>query len=270
MQSNKLVTILVPNYKTPEITKICLRLLRKHTDFSLADVVIDNGSEDFSIAYLKSLRWITLLQRAPAKDDTVALSHSRALDLALDMVKTPYVISIHTDTFVKDKSWLDVLLKPFESDPQVAGVGSWKLESKSKIRVLGIQIEGWWKKKLSDYFGYKGYRQDRFDPSKRYLRSHCAVYKTEVIKKLNTSFSDESQTAGSVMHRKMVDAGYKMVFLKSAELGQFVDHINHATMILNPSLGTGKKNLKEGRVKIKKILRGIDANAILANDQLDE
>lgn len=28
----KEVPILVPNYRTPEITKICMRLLRKHTD----------------------------------------------------------------------------------------------------------------------------------------------------------------------------------------------------------------------------------------------
>ena len=26
------VTLLIPNYKTPELTRLCLRLVRKHTD----------------------------------------------------------------------------------------------------------------------------------------------------------------------------------------------------------------------------------------------
>lgn len=116
MAKEKKVTILVPNYKTPEITKICLRLLRKFTDFSQVEVVvIDNNSQDASLTYLRGLSWIKLVERQPAPDDTVPLSHSRALDLALAEVKTPFVLSIHTDTFVKRSDWLDVLLKPFDN-----------------------------------------------------------------------------------------------------------------------------------------------------------
>ena len=50
--TEKRVTILVPNYKTLLITQICLRLLRKHTDPNIADViVIDNDSQDTSTEY---------------------------------------------------------------------------------------------------------------------------------------------------------------------------------------------------------------------------
>jgi len=46
----KLVTILIPNYKTPELTKLCLRLIRKHTDSDKIHViVIENDSNDSSI-----------------------------------------------------------------------------------------------------------------------------------------------------------------------------------------------------------------------------
>jgi glycosyltransferase involved in cell wall biosynthesis len=60
--TKKLVTILVPNYKTPEITKICMRLLRKHTNFNMVDIIaIDNHSQDESLIYLKALsRRVTL------------------------------------------------------------------------------------------------------------------------------------------------------------------------------------------------------------------
>lgn len=268
--STKLVTILVPNFKTPEITKICMRLLRKYTDFSKVEVIaIDNHSADASLDYLRSLSWVKLIERAPETDDTVPLSHSRALDLALAQVNTPYVLSIHTDTFVKRDDWLEVLLKPFASNPKLAGVGSWKLESKNALQRFGIRFEQIWKKAFHDWFGYQGYNANRLDESQYYLRSHCAMYRTEVIRALNTHFSDGNITAGRRMHEKMVEAGYDMLFLESAELGQYVDHLNHATLIFNPQLGTSAKNMKEGAKRIKKKMRGIDATAILADASLD-
>jgi len=34
-----LLTILIPHYKTLEITKLCLRLLRKNTDLNMAQLM---------------------------------------------------------------------------------------------------------------------------------------------------------------------------------------------------------------------------------------
>ena len=81
--------------------------------------------------------------------------------------------------------------------------------------------------------GRKAYRAERFDDSLHYLRSHCAMYRTDVIRSLNTGFVDGNSVAGSVMHHKMVTAGYRMLFLESEHLGQYVAHVNHATMVLN-------------------------------------
>lgn len=105
--SQKQVTILIPNYKTPDITKICPRLIRQHTDFNRAEViVIDNNSNDASLAYLKSLSWVRLIERKGIEGKSGLLSHSRAMDIALEKVTTPYVLCIHTDTFIKKSDWL--------------------------------------------------------------------------------------------------------------------------------------------------------------------
>jgi len=125
------VTILIPNYKTLELTKLCLRLIRKNTDPTLARViVIDNDSADESLSYLRTLTWIELIERQQISHESPSLSHSRALDLALERVTTPYVLSIHTDTLVRNKEWLPFLLNEITSDARIAGVGSWKLEAK--------------------------------------------------------------------------------------------------------------------------------------------
>lgn len=269
--SAKLVTILIPNFKTPEITKICMRLIRQNTDFNQVEViVIDNNSADSSTEYLRTLTWIKLIERQPPPEEPGPLAHSRALDLALEKVKTPYVLSIHTDTFVKRADWIDILLAPFKYDTNVAGVGSWKLESKSSLQIFGYRFENAWKYTMALFTDYKGYNPDRLNVKARYLRSHCAMYRTDIIKAVHTSFSDGEHTAGKIMHKKIVDAGYKMLFLPTEELGQYVDHINHATMILNPQPHSRKKLFIAGNKRIKKIFRGIDANSILDNDALDK
>lgn len=268
--THKQVTILIPNFKTPEITRICLRLLRQHTDFSRAHVIaIDNDSRDASLDYLRTIKWIELIERPAQADDTPALSHARALDLALRRVKTPFVLSIHTDTFVRRSDWLDILLAPFAEDEKLAGVGSWKLETKTWLQRLGRRIEGSWKIAQHRLTGRRSYRAERFDDSLHYLRSHCAMYRSEVIRALGTGFSDGGEVAGSIMHRKMVAAGYRMRFLESEQLGQYVDHLNHATMVLNPELGSSASMIRSGKKRVGNKLRGIDADAILANDALD-
>ena len=268
--TEKRVTILVPNYKTLLITQICLRLLRKHTDPALADViVIDNDSQDTSTEYLRSLEWIKLIERPAEPGETGVHAHSRALDLALAEVKTPYVVSIHTDTFIKRSDWLTFLLSQFDSE-RVAGVGSWKLESKNWWRRYGIYFEQGWKYLLNRFFGYQGYRPERLDKTAQYLRSHCAIYRMDVIRELSTSFSDGDDTAGKTMHKKMEAAGYQMKFLSSTRLGHYVDHLNHATSILNPELRRDGKNNGRSHRKIKAKLRGFDAVAILAQKDLDQ
>ena len=70
------VTILIPNYKTLMLTKLCLRLIRKHTEKSMIHViVIDNDSNDESTEYLRSLKWIELIERKKVEGEIPALSH---------------------------------------------------------------------------------------------------------------------------------------------------------------------------------------------------
>jgi len=264
------VTVLVPNYKTPMITKLCLRLLRKYTDLNLIKVIaIDNHSADDSLAYLKNLSWIQLIERSPAEDDTPALSHARALDLALAQVTTPYVLSIHTDTFVKHPDWLNCLLMEMKQDPQVAGVGSWKLENKPLIKRLckGIEyaIQTVYYRLLNKKDHALVGQADNF----YYLRSHLALYRMDLIREHNLKFCDGNETAGKMLHKKLIDLGYKMKFLTSKQLLPYVEHLNHASIVLNPELGGRRKTLVQGHQRIDRILNAMQAHTILEDEALD-
>lgn len=259
------VTILIPNYKTLELTKLCLRLIRKLTPKnSYKVIVIDNCSQDESTEYLRSLEWIKLIEREPIKGEEVFQAHSRALDMALEQVDTPYVLAIHTDTLVRDGKWLEYLLNQINSSNNIAGVGSWKLESKSWWRCVLKKIEA----RMQVLFNLG--RKKLLCHNEHYLRSHCALYRMDLIKKFNLNFSLKDQTAGLVLHQELVRSGFRMLFLSSEDLGKYVDHINHATMILHPELGVRKKTLKHGGVKVQQRLNAVNAKKILADGRLDQ
>jgi len=264
------VTILIPNYKTLDLTKLCLRLLRKYTDLNQAKIiVIDNDSQDDSLAYLQTLDWITLIERKSNPSESPACAHSAALDLALEIVTTPYVLSIHTDTLVKHNNWLPFLLSQIGKSPNIAGVGSWKLESKPLLRRILKNMEF----KLQQFYytligktqhGLQGIGKNYY-----YLRSHCALYRTDLLKKYNLSFSLGDMTAGKALHKSLIDQGHDMVFLPAEILLQYVEHINHATTVLNPNLSTREKSVIKGKKRIEKSLNRLNAKGILQDTSLD-
>jgi glycosyltransferase involved in cell wall biosynthesis len=265
------VSILIPNYKTLELTKLCLRLIRKHTDLNMAKViVIDNHSQDASLDYLRSLAWIELIERKPISNEGAISAHARALDLGLEQTNTPYVLSIHTDTLVKHSEWLHFLLAQIDKSPTIAGVGSWKLEAKP-----------WWRHALKKterrlqliYYQLLGRDQHQIEGIGKnyyYLRSHCAMYRVELLKQLNLSFSSGDQVAGKNLHKQLLEANYEMIFLPSEILIKYLEHINHATTVLNPELSTRQKSINKGTRRVKKNLMQLNAKTILMDESLDK
>jgi len=268
--SNPLVTILIPHYKTLELTKLCLRLIRKHTSLDLAKIiVIDNGSQDESTDYLRTLSWITLIERPPIPNEPAVLAHSRALDLALQQVETPYVLSIHTDTLVRNERWLPFLLSQIDADPTIGGVGSWKLEAKPFWKKILKYIEETVQKTYYRLINKKDHGLVGHGENYYYLRSHCALYRTHLLRDYQTDFSDGNEVAGKVMHRKLIQQGHKMIFLPSSVLLAYMDHINHATTVLNPQLSRHRKSVTKGLRRIQKSLESFNATAILQDNTLD-
>ena len=72
-----------------------------------------------------------------------------------------------------------------------------------------------------------------------------------------------------MMYRKLVSHGHTMRFLPSDILLHYMDHINHATTVLNPELSRNQKSVTKGRRRIQKSLDEFDATAILEDTSLD-
>ena len=74
-------SIAMVNYKTLELTKTALELLKKHFDSGELDSnridvwVVDNHSQDASAEYLRGLHWINLIERVPEGEEEGFAAH---------------------------------------------------------------------------------------------------------------------------------------------------------------------------------------------------
>jgi hypothetical protein len=271
--SQPIVTILIPHYKTLSLAKLCLHYLKKHTDLSRVKViVIDNDSSDESVEFLRTVKWITLIERKHDEPETPPNMHSRAMDLGLSKVDTPYVLSIHTDTIMINGNWLDFILGQIKASDNIAGIGSWKLEHISPFKRFTKVVEIFLQTNILLRFSPKRkHNIAGVGDNYYYLRSHCALYRTDLIRKYNSGFSDGNEVAGKALHKKLTDAGYQMLFIPSEVLGRYIKHLNHATMIQNPELsnGQGKTASPKARKRIIKELEALNYKKIL-EDGFDE
>ena len=77
-------TACIVNYKTLDLTRLCLRCVSKFARHPHEVIVVDNDSRDESLEYLRSLNWIRLIERrTEGGNPDGGHAHSAGLDLGL-------------------------------------------------------------------------------------------------------------------------------------------------------------------------------------------
>lgn len=258
-------TLCVVNYKTEELTKLCLRSVRKHTKYPYKMIVVDNDSGDGSLDYLRSLDWIELIDRTGEEFPTQgSWAQGSALDLALEKCDTEYFVAMHSDTFVRREGWLKHLVDLAEADDAIACVGGGKMDLKPRWQV--------WLKQCTDF---KKWRKQRKPGAKRddfYIRAICALYRTEILKKEKLSFVRnvlEGVTCGKQLYYDLIDKNYRTVVRGDFQMYEWVYHLAHATMVLNPEFTVRDRTKIKCRRKLERILSSAQARKILNDDSLD-
>ena len=126
MSARPKITICIPHWQVGRYMTICLRSIRKHSaKYNLDVVVVDNGSKDKSLDYLRSLSWIRLIERPEEVHTNWPANVFTAWDLAIRRTDAPYFIAMHSDVFIKSDNWLDPLLREIERRPTVGAAGAW-------------------------------------------------------------------------------------------------------------------------------------------------
>lgn len=264
-----ILTICVVNYKTLDLTRLCLRSIRKYADYPYRVLVIDNDSQDESTEYLRSLNWIKFVSRTEKTNDSSGgYAHAAALDLGLSLCQSDYFMAMHSDTFVHHPSWLSGMMKYFQKDPAVACVGAGKCELNSPLNDFF--------KKLTDFKALKRRWHAEPDPlghHRYYNRTVCSIYRTEILRKENLSFlmdRDKGLTVGKKLYFELVDRGYPTIELPDSHMRKYIWHLAHATQVINP----GEFNIR-GRTRQKtlrlldRIMNSPQVRQIMHDDSLD-
>ncbi|UCG48058.1 MAG: glycosyltransferase [Phycisphaerales bacterium] len=257
------------NYKTLDLTRLCLRSIRRFTTYPHEVIVIDNDSQDASLDYLKSLTWIRLIERrAKAGEPGGGYAHAAGLDLGLESCNTEFFVSLHSDAYAIKDNWLNHLVGCFGKDRQVACVGSGKIELDPKWRAL--------LKKATDLRTFKRKILRKPDPVgefRYYNRTICSLYRTDILRKEALSFlmgRESGLTGGKKLYFELVDRGYRTVELHPWHMGRYIIHIAHATQAVNSrEFNLRKRTIRKYHRLVARALFSEPALGLLADNSLD-
>jgi len=236
-----LVSIGIPHWQVKELVILCLRAIRKNTPtIPFEVIVIDNGSKDDSLDYLRSIPWIRLIERGEQTPKNWLRAFGTALDIGLKNSRGDYYIIMHTDTIIKRPDWLERLLEPVQKDEKYAATGAWKLESPRPAYEFLKKITDTKKAKLwfrRTILGDKNARQ-----KSRVIcpRDYCTLYRIAPIREFGLTFNNtegpyKGYTAGEQMFYQLRDHGYSAHVLDTVEMMDYMEHIAHATAGLRPA-----------------------------------
>ncbi len=242
------VTICIVNYRTEELTRICLRAIRKFTKYPHRVIVVDNDSQDRSLKYLRKLDWITLIERSGEDIRSGSWAHGSALDKGLAACNTEFFLAMHSDTIVHKEGWLGELVEYFTKNPNCAAVGGDKVELKPAWQV--------WLKKCTDVKKWIRKLKNPKKLSNRYIRAICSLYRTDVLRKHDLWFTKnvmDGVTCGKQIYFDLIKEGYETILLPSPVMSKYIYHLAHATMVLNPEFEVRKRTEKKCRAQLQKL-----------------
>ena len=197
---------------------MCLEHIKKNLDLDRIEViVVDNGSNDNSLAYLRSIHWIKLIERSPSISEHPVAAHGNGLDAALAEVSTPLMLVIHSDTLIHSADLITTLESEICS-ANVVAVGCVDQVHRPIYRKVARKI-----KQL--------YRPKRAKNRGVYLKSHCCLYNADLVKSLNLNFLGSWGNPGEEMQAILKDKGYGIKAVSSAKMFKYMDHVQSGTVV---------------------------------------
>ena len=231
-ENSKTFSIAIVNYKTPEITKICLDLLRQHVDINNTPIwVVDNYSADESTEYLRTLDWINLIERSVSEPEPGHIAHGKALDLVLERIDTDYLFLMHTDTFVFDKNVFQMMLNKCIKNQKVVAVGCVEQINRGTVRTLWRFSSRLFKHHFRRLKISVGLRSREPKPYREiYLKSFCTLWNCKLIKQHGMHFSMDDRVPGYTLQDRMTEFGYVIEMLSPRKIFSYLDHIQSGTV----------------------------------------
>ena len=228
------ISVCIPHWQVKRYITICLRSIRKYSQkYDIQIIVVDNGSKDESLDYLRSLDWILLLERPEEVHTNWPHNVFTAWDYGLQHATGDYYITMHSDVFVRAHDWLDPMLQEISRGPQVAASGAWKLHIEHPVYAFQKRVTGFAIKKMKQVFGLRKNVEWKIG---HYPRDYCAMYDYTIISNNKLQFTpiqgpDHALASGGgySIATQLWNAGYETRMIPTEEMRSKVAHIAHGT-----------------------------------------
>jgi len=227
-----LVSICIPHWQVRDMMAVCLRSIRRHSRaYDYEVLVIDNGSQDASLDWLRALRWIRLIERPEESQANWPANVFTAWDLGLRQARGRYFVTMHSDVFVRRDGWLDPLLELMNRSARIAAAGAWKLS-------LENPLYAWQKRMLGGALAIckrlLGRRARGTFREGHYPRDYCAMYRRDVLLEHHLTFcpGNELITGGYSIARQLWALGYETPTIPLTLMARNMVHLAHGTAAL--------------------------------------
>ncbi len=227
----KKVTIIILTWNGLDYTKRCLETLRARTAFPDYEVVVvDNGSTDGTVEYLRSLPWLRLLENR----ENLGFVRGNNRAMAESGVDSDFVL-LNNDTEIVQPDWLSRLQATAYGTPEVGVVGARLRRPDGMLQHAGtyMPIETFWGQQVGA--GERDVNQFNADAEVEGVVFACAYIKREVYERIGPLDEDYfSYFEDSDYCLKARSHGFKVVCCGSATV---VHHENTSTKVNNVSFG---------------------------------
>jgi hypothetical protein len=255
---------------------ICLRSIRRHSNkYALQVIVVDNGSKDESLDYLRSLDWILLLERPEEVHTNWPWNVFTAWDYGLQYATGDFYITMHSDVFVKADDWLDPMLREINSGPTVAAAGAWKLHLENPAYAFQKRVTRYIVKRIKQMLGLRKNVEWKIG---HYPRDYCAMYRRNVILDNGLHFSPVKGAEGGLgtgggysIAVQLWNAGFETRMVSTDEMRSKLIHIAHGTAAVREEkpLRYRRKQLKL-ETRAQKILNAAWIKELETDHSLDK
>lgn len=150
-----MISVIIPSWNGANLLSDCLKSLKNQTYHDYEIIVVDNGSSDGSIAFIK--KYYPGVKIVPLKKN---YGFAKAINEGVANSKSDFIALLNNDTEV-DKDWLYSLIKTAKKFPETSSVGSKLINffNRKIIDGVGIQINevgqaksiGWNEKDVGQY-----------------------------------------------------------------------------------------------------------------------
>ena len=181
------VTILILTWNGLDYTKNCLNSIQQHTelDDDTHIFVIDNGSTDGTLPYLRSLDWITLIENGEnlgfVKGNNVGIKTASA---------SSDILLLNNDTVIEQDGWLDEMRRVAYSANDIGIVGCRMVLPDGRFLHAGayMPLDSFWGQQIGSL--EKDVNQYALNRDVQSVIGACFYIKREVINKIGALNED--------------------------------------------------------------------------------